>query len=281
MQNVKCIKCWYVECSCWLRRGSAGVRPRATVRRMRRGQTRLRLHATVRLLKRKARLRPRATVRRWPRRRELSRQAELVAVSSAFRFTEGPAADAAGNIYFTDQPNDQIMIYTVDGELKQFMQPSGRSNGMYFDTDGTLIACATIRTNCGINVETKEHVVLTQRYEGGCSSRANDAGASKKRWISAPIRCYRRQWWDRSPASGFLRGAYRINHDGTGWCVIDNRQAQRHYRHAGRKTLYVADIDEQDPGFRLDRMARRLTDKRLFCEAGSDGMTLDCCGNGI
>ncbi|MBP1666994.1 MAG: SMP-30/Gluconolaconase/LRE-like region-containing protein, partial [Bacteroidetes bacterium] len=29
-------------------------------------------------------------------------------LSGDFSFTEGPAADARGNVYFTDQPNDRI-----------------------------------------------------------------------------------------------------------------------------------------------------------------------------
>ena len=43
--------------------------------------------------------------------------ATLLEISTReFTFTEGPAtADAAGNVYFTDQPNNRIMIYTVDG----------------------------------------------------------------------------------------------------------------------------------------------------------------------
>ena len=68
--------------------------------------------------------------------------AELKCVSREFEFTEGPHADAAGNVYFTDQPNDRIMKYTVDGKMETFMQPCGRSNGMYFDNSGNLLACA-------------------------------------------------------------------------------------------------------------------------------------------
>ena len=35
-----------------------------------------------------------------------------VLVSSDFLFTEGPAVDREGNIYFTDQPNDKIMKWS-------------------------------------------------------------------------------------------------------------------------------------------------------------------------
>ncbi|HEX2975529.1 MAG TPA: hypothetical protein VHO68_06300, partial [Bacteroidales bacterium] len=54
-------------------------------------------------------------------------------LADGFQFTEGPSADSKGNVYFTDQPNDRIMIWSTDGKLSTFMQPSGRSNGLAFD----------------------------------------------------------------------------------------------------------------------------------------------------
>ena len=76
----------------------------------------------------------------YPRKTDLSDilkpGAELIKLAGDFRFTEGPAADKAGNVYFTDQPNDRIMIWSTGGELSTFMQPSGRSNGMFFDRQG-------------------------------------------------------------------------------------------------------------------------------------------------
>src|ERR1700720_428908 len=68
--------------------------------------------------------------------------AKLEKLADGFKFTEGPATDAEGNVYFTDQPNDRIMLYTADGKLSTFMQPCGRSNGLCFDGTGHLIACA-------------------------------------------------------------------------------------------------------------------------------------------
>ena len=59
-----------------------------------------------------------------------------------FSFTEGPAPDKAGNVYFTDQPNDRIMVWSTEGKLSTFMQPSGRSNGLFFDSKGNLWSCA-------------------------------------------------------------------------------------------------------------------------------------------
>ena len=66
-----------------------------------------------------------------------------VKVSDSYSFTEGPAADAKGNVYFTDQPNNRIYRWDCEsGEITLFTDQSGRSNGMYFDAQGNLIACA-------------------------------------------------------------------------------------------------------------------------------------------
>src|SRR5665648_307917 len=68
--------------------------------------------------------------------------AQLEKLADGFLFTEGPSADAGGNVYFTDQPNDRIMVWSLSGELSTFLQPSGRSNGLSFDKEGNLWACA-------------------------------------------------------------------------------------------------------------------------------------------
>jgi len=210
--------------------------------------------------------------------------AELVEVSSEFRFTEGPTADAAGNVYFTDQPNDQIMIYTTDGRLKTFMQPAGRSNGMAFDVDGTLIACADEHNELWrINVRTKEHIVLAQRYDGGLLNGPNDAWVHpQKRWIYFTDPLYRRPWWDRDPApEQSVEGVYRINADGTNLVrVIDDLvKPNGIIGTPDGRTLYVADIQDRKTWAYDIGPDGSLANKRLFCEPGSDGMTLDCCGN--
>ena len=62
--------------------------------------------------------------------------AKLEKLAGGFAFTEGPAADAQGNVFFTDQPNDRILKWSTDGKLSTFMQPCGRSNGLCFDAQG-------------------------------------------------------------------------------------------------------------------------------------------------
>src|SRR5205814_2039023 len=68
--------------------------------------------------------------------------ATLEKLAGNFGFTEGPTCDKDGNVFFTDQPNNRIMEWSVDGKLSEYMKPAGRANGMYFDAKGNLIACA-------------------------------------------------------------------------------------------------------------------------------------------
>ena len=67
-------------------------------------------------------------------------------LAGGFAFTEGPTCDQAGNVLCTDKPNDRIMKWSTDGQLSTFLQPGGRSNGMYFEPGGNLIACADEKT---------------------------------------------------------------------------------------------------------------------------------------
>ena len=56
-------------------------------------------------------------------------------------FTEGPAVDADGTLYYSDIMNNRILRRTVDGVLTEFRKPSGRTNGNTFDREGRLLHC--------------------------------------------------------------------------------------------------------------------------------------------
>src|SRR4051812_40322115 len=46
--------------------------------------------------------------------------AVLEKMSGTYAFTEGPACDAQGNVFFTDQPNDTIWKIDTDNKLSVF-----------------------------------------------------------------------------------------------------------------------------------------------------------------
>ncbi len=57
-------------------------------------------------------------------------------------FTEGPAADRDGNLYFTNVPVNQILKWEVsEKRLSVFRSDSNEANGLLFDREGRLLAC--------------------------------------------------------------------------------------------------------------------------------------------
>jgi gluconolactonase len=208
---------------------------------------------------------------------------KLQTLSSEFKFTEGPACDAAGNVYFTDQPNDRIMIWTTEGKLETFMQPCGRSNGLCFDTAGSLIACADEKNELwSIDVKTKKVTVLAKDYQGKLLNGPNDIWVNPKTggmYITDPW--YKRDYWKRGPQEQDGHHVYYFAPDRKTLTRVtaDLTQPNGIIGAPDGKTLYVSDLDAHKTYSYTIQPDGSLADKKLFCEAGSDGMTIDDEGN--
>ena len=203
-------------------------------------------------------------------------------LADGFSFTEGPIADKKGNVYFTDQPNDKIYIWSVDGKLSEFGS-FGRANGMYFDLDGRLLTCSDMDNELWSVGMDGAYTVLVADYNGNKLNGPNDVWVNTKNggiYFTDPL--FRRNYWTRDPAMQ-QEGEYLF------------------YLHPDRKTLVIADADLVKPNglvgtpdgkqlYVADAGARKtyvydiqpdgsLTNRKLFCELGSDGMTIDQKGN--
>ncbi|MCX8157506.1 MAG: SMP-30/gluconolactonase/LRE family protein [Verrucomicrobiae bacterium] len=207
--------------------------------------------------------------------------AKLELLADGFKFTEGPAADAEGNVYFTDQPNDRIMKWSVDGRLSTFLQPCGRANGLYFDLNGHLLACADEKNELWSIDKNGQHTVLVKDYQGKLLNGPNDLWVHPKGWIYFTDPLYKRPYWKRGDMEQDGQHVYRVSADRkTVTRVInDLRQPNGIIGTPDGRTLYVADIGARRTYvYDLDANGQP-TNKRLFCELGSDGMTLDNEGN--
>ena len=67
--------------------------------------------------------------------------AKLVELGHDFQFTEGPAADAEGNVFFSDVAASRTHKWSADGQISTFRENTGHTNGLAFDKDGDLLAC--------------------------------------------------------------------------------------------------------------------------------------------
>ncbi|MEE3285632.1 MAG: SMP-30/gluconolactonase/LRE family protein [Planctomycetota bacterium] len=96
-------------------------------------------------------------------------------------FTEGPAVDARGLVYFTNVPAEKILTWDpVRKKLSVFRTPSNKANGLLFDPAGRLLACEggagrVTRTDLG----TGKITVLADRYENFPLAAPNDLALLK------------------------------------------------------------------------------------------------------
>lgn len=207
--------------------------------------------------------------------------AVVVKLADGFAFTEGPAADREGNVYFTDQPNDRILKWSVAGQLSTFLQPCGRSNGLFFDQDGNLLACADEKNQLWSINPRGEHEVLVENYDEKLLNGPNDLWIRPDGGLYFTDPYYQRPYWKRGPIEQDVQGVYFLAVDRKTLRRVadDLQQPNGIVGTPDGKTLYVADIragrtyayDIQSDG--------QLEEKRLFCTSGSDGMTLDQAGN--
>jgi sugar lactone lactonase YvrE/enterochelin esterase-like enzyme len=64
-------------------------------------------------------------------------------VAEGYRFTEGAAVNAKGEVFFNDVPNSKTYKLGLDGKVSEFIADSKRGNGQAFAPDGRLIAVAS------------------------------------------------------------------------------------------------------------------------------------------
>lgn len=212
--------------------------------------------------------------------RVISPGATLQKLAADFSFTEGPASDKAGNVYFTDQPNDRIMKWSVDGKMTTFKQPCGRSNGLCFDSQGNLWACADETNALWRIAPSGEITVVVKDFEGKLLNGPNDVWLTPNGGVYFTDPYYKRNYWKRG-AKEIPECVYYISPDQKKFVrVIDDyKQPNGIIGTPDGKTLYVADIGASKTYRYSIQADGSLKDKKLFCELGSDGMTIDNEGN--
>ena len=231
---------------------------------------------------------------------------ELITIATGFGFTEGPAVDRRGNVFFTDQPNDKIYRWDArTGKVKLWLEGTGRANGMIFDDDGDLIAAADMYGELWKIRPDGSHKVLIDNYKGKLLNGPNDVWINPANggiYLTDPIfpRGYwaagdpRQQPWEptRSEQAPQGKGGHvyylapgtrkltRVTSDALGWesdswpnGVVGTPDGKKLYvnkwYYDNKGGTWVFDIKRDGT----------LTNMRKFTDWGGDGMSMDELGN--
>jgi gluconolactonase len=234
------------------------------------------------------------------------RHGRLVTLASGFSFTEGPAVDRRGNVFFTDQPNDRIHRWDArTGKVTLFLEGTGRANGMAFDADGNLIAAADMYGELWKIRPDGSHTVLVDNYQGKLLNGPNDVWINPTNggmYITDPI--FPRPYWDagdprqqpweptHSEQAPQGKGGHvyylppgarklvRVTSDAMGWDsdswpngVVGTPDGKKLYvnkwYYDNKGGTWVFDINRDGT----------LSNMRQFTDWGGDGMSMDELGN--
>ena len=202
-----------------------------------------------------------------------------------FAFTEGPAADAAGNLYFTDIPNNRIHKRSAKGTLSVFAEPSGHCNGLMVVGD-QLLACEMDGRLKRFDLATGAETALASEYKGKRFNAPNDLVIDKTGGIYFTDPRYRApDPWPQVKEAVYYRSA-----DGQVSRLIDDRIAPNGViLSPDESTLYVIpSMEKQMWAYTVDAPGK-ISGGRVFCEvtqkedarkpSGGDGLTIDTRGN--
>jgi gluconolactonase len=213
----------------------------------------------------------------------LDESAGVERIVSDCKFTEGPAVDAEGNLFFSDGANDRIMKFGADGKLSVFRQPCGRANGLTFDREGRLVMCQSSGPKGGRKVSRLEkdgsETVLADAFEGQPLNAPNDLCVDPKGrvFFSDPAGL-------GTDNTGTKSSVYRIDAPGKLVRIIDNLgKPNGIVLTPDGRTLYVSDRGSQKlHRYKVDDKGDVTADGIVYefaPDRGIDGMRLDERGN--
>lgn len=198
-------------------------------------------------------------------------------LADGFVFTEGPAVDADGNVFFTDIPNSRIHRWSTDGKLSTFRENTGRANGLFFDRDGNLLCCeGGARQLTSVSPDGKV-TVLANDYDGKKLNSPNDL------WIDPQGGIYFSdpRYGDMSDLEQDGFHVYYLSPDRKKLTrVVDDMVKPNGVLGTkDGKLLYVADAGDGKTYAYQILASGELGERKLIAPVGSDGMTLDEHGN--
>ncbi len=202
-----------------------------------------------------------------------------------FQFTEGPAGDRLGNVFFSDVPPSKTYKIDGQGKLSVFRDPSNNSNGLMVNAAGELVACEMQGRVVAVSPDGKKVRPLAETYQGKRFNAPNDLVIDRQGgvYFTDPHFLAPQPLPQGVPAVYYISPKLEVTR------LIDNLQAPNGViLSPDEKTLYVI------PSMQAEMMAYpveapgKLGAARVFCtleqaagksNQGGDGLTVDTSGN--
>ncbi|HUY34087.1 MAG TPA: SMP-30/gluconolactonase/LRE family protein [Pirellulales bacterium] len=209
----------------------------------------------------------------------------IVKLHTDFKFTEGPAADAQGNVYFSDIPASRTYKVDLDGKLSIFRDPSNATNGMMFNAAGELVGCEMEGRVTAVSPDGKKVRVLAATYQGKRFNAPNDLVIDAAGGVYFTDPHFRAP----EPIPQGVTAVYYISTGGKVSRLIDDLKAPNGViLSPDEKTLYVVPSLQEEMMAYAVEAAGKLGKGRELCKlkqpegksgTGGDGLTVDSKGN--
>jgi gluconolactonase len=189
-------------------------------------------------------------------------------VSQGHKFTEGPAVDREGNVFFTDIPNNRIHRAGVDGKVSVFKEDTGGANGLMFGPDGRLYACQNGRKRIIAYSPDGRESVIAEGVE------SNDLAITVRGEIYFTDPANKRVWFIDS------KGAKRMVHEGIrlpNGVVLSPDQSLLMVADSAERWVWSFQI-QADGSLANGQPFYRMEIGESFT-SGADGMTVDSEGH--
>ncbi len=210
---------------------------------------------------------------------------EVKKLHTGLMFTEGPASDGQGNLYFSDVAGNKLYKVDAAGEMTPFLDPSNHTNGLMVNAAGNIVACEMDGRLIEIDAKTKAVKALAEGYEGKRFNAPNDLVIDKEGGVYFTDPHFRAPM----PLPQGVRAFYYRAADGKVTRLGTIETAPNGViLSPDEKTLYVI------PSMQADMLAYpieapgKLGPQRKFCTlkqaagkttGGGDGLTIDAKGN--
>ena len=206
-------------------------------------------------------------------------------VREGFAFTEGPAWDPRGSLFFTDIPDAAIHRLSSGDQLTVFTDDSGHANGIMVAADGRMLVCQMDGRVVAYDIDTGKMTVLASAYQGTRFNAPNDLVIDRTGGIYFTDPLFRAP----QPLPQEIQAVYYLATDGAVSRVTGDFAAPNGIGLSpDGKRLYVIPSQQAEMlVYDVDRPGK-ISGVRTLCRlmqpegkdnTGGDGMTVDVQGN--